>query len=198
MLRCGISENSTKELEFIETNDDLENVVTPVDVKLLKQLLSEARYDKAETEYLVAGFSQGFDLEYEGPMEWKDMSRNIPLDPEVGSPQDLWDKMIKEVKLGRFAGPFETVLFEFFVQSPVGLVPKAGNQSRLIFHLSYDFKDSYKSINHYIPANKCSVKYKDIDHAVRCCLQLKKDNPEAQIWLGISDLKSAFRMVPLA
>ena len=45
---------------------------------------------------------------------------------------------MKEVKLKRFAGPFESSPFEDFIQSPVGLVPKDnGKDTRLIFHLSY-------------------------------------------------------------
>ena len=82
---------------------------------------------------------------------------------------------MKEVKALRSAGPFNRIPFdEGYVQSPVGLFPKAGNQTRLIFHLSYDFKKSFKSINHYIPADQCSVKYNDLDHAIRGCLRLMK------------------------
>ena len=107
---------------------------------------------------------------------------------------------MKEVKLKHFAGPFHIIPFNRYVQSPVGLVPKAGNQSRLIFHLSYDFEDSgLKSINHFIPHERCTMKYKDLDHAVRNCLCLiEAVGPDYQIWMGISNLKSAFHMVPLS
>ena len=46
---------------------------------------------------------------------------------------------MKEVKLGRYAGPFPTIPYEEdFIQSPIGLVPKdQGCDTRLIFHLSY-------------------------------------------------------------
>ena len=48
---------------------------------------------------------------------------------------------MKEVQVGRFAGPsdLDNLPFDSFIQSPVGLVPKAGNKTRLIFHLSFDF-----------------------------------------------------------
>ena len=48
---------------------------------------------------------------------------------------------MKEIKERRYAGPFMKENFPFvnYIQSPIGLVPKAGNKTRLIFHLSYDF-----------------------------------------------------------
>ena len=48
---------------------------------------------------------------------------------------------MKEVQLKRFAGPYTKphLPLENVVQSPLGLVPKAGNKTRLIFHLSYNF-----------------------------------------------------------
>ena len=67
------------------------------------------------------------------------------------------------------AGPYEKIPFDNFVQSPIGLVPKSGNQTRLIFHLSYQIKNGSPSINACTPAEECSVKYADIDHAVRNC-----------------------------
>ena len=81
----------------------------------------------------------------------------------------------------------------------MGLVPKAGEQTRLIFHLSYDFKSGRKSINHHIPHSKCTVKYRDLDYAVRQCLDLlsKTNSGNQEIWFGVSDLKSTFRVIAL-
>ena len=90
----------------------------------------------------------------------------------------LWNKVIKEVKLKRVAGPYnlEELPFDNFIQSPIGLVLKAGSdQTRLLFHLSYDFtKDgqNLKSVNHYIPKGKCSVSYHDVNYAVRAYLKI--------------------------
>ena len=61
---------------------------------------------------------------------------------------------MKEVELGRFAGPYDEPPFEHFVQSPIGLVPKdKGLKTRLIFHLSYP-KDG-ESVNSGIPKEFC-------------------------------------------
>ena len=98
---------------------------------------------------------------------------------------------MKEVELHRFAGPFEHIPFREYVQNPAGLVAKANGQTRLIFHLSYDFHD-YKSINHYTPKEQCLVKYRDFDQAVRLCT-----NAGRGAYMAKSDMKSAFRHLPI-
>ena len=72
------------------------------------------------------------------------------------------------------------VPFKNYIQSPIGLVPKAGgadNQTKLIFHLSYNFgpNDEDKSLNYHTPDEMCSVHYNDIDAAVNSCLSVKKE-----------------------
>ena len=97
-------------------------------------------------------------------------------------------------------GPFTRIPFKNYVQSPVGLVPKAGNQTRLIFHLSYVFGDN-GSVNSYTPQEKCTVQYKDLDFAVKEALHLIEaaiSNQEfVTVWFGKTDIKSAFRLLPL-
>ena len=83
-------------------------------------------------------------------------------------------------------------LLEYFVQSPIGLVPKdKGLKTRLIFHLSYP-KDG-DSVNSGIPHEECTVKYPDFDEAVKLCLQ-----EGVGCSVGKSDMSSAFRHVPMA
>ena len=83
---------------------------------------------------------------------------------------------MKEVKLGRFVGPFQDVPFDNFMQSSVGLVPKAnGTDTRLIFHLSFKFKNGNESFNYWTPDELCSVKYCDLDFAVRESIVVSQD-----------------------
>ena len=180
-------------------NFDIEKVVTPINVRVYEDLLWQSGYPPQEINTLVNGFRYGFDIGYRGPMRRKDKSNNIPFQKGVGDKIEMWNKIMKEVGKGRYAGPYreEEIPFEYFVQSPIGLVPKANGQTRLIFHLSYDFPDSgQRSINHHTPKELCKVKYKDLDYAVRCCLRMIKCNPNCELWLGISDLQSAFRVIP--
>ena len=122
-------------------NYDLDSIITPVNVDVLEQLSRDSQYDDKETEFLVNRFRYGFDLEYTGPRNRRDNARNIPFQVGVGNKLDMWMKIMKEVKEKCYAGPYNKILFKYYVQSPISLVPKAGNKTRLIFHLSYDFGD---------------------------------------------------------
>ena len=64
-------------------NFDLHNLVTPVNAVVLHDLLLQAGYPAKDTEFLVDGFSKGFDLGYQGPTSRQDTSKNLPI--RVGS-----------------------------------------------------------------------------------------------------------------
>ena len=134
-----------------------------------------------------------------GPQNRRDVSENLPF--RIGTPLDLWNKVMKEVAECRYAGPYtlENLPFDRYVQLPLGLVPKAGNKQRLIFHLSYDFGDlpHHKSVNFFTPQELCSVKYNDLDYAVRCCLHLLRSNNNATLYFGKTDFSHAFRILPI-
>ena len=174
-------------------------------------------------------FKNGFSIEYHGPQNRQSSSDNIPF--SVGNETEFWNKIMKEVKLGRVVGPFRNgILFENYIQSPIGLVPKAGSdQTRLIFHLLYEFKqENLGSVNEHTPCELCSVKYRDLDYAVKMYMDLcgellagtEEGNPRRNynsnelhkkwrsqidkyshkrtIFANKSDLKSAFRILGLS
>ena len=173
-------------------NLDLNNIVTPVNAKILNKLLQESGYDDCKREYLVIDFEEGFSLNYEGDLKYcQRMAPNLKL--RVGNKIELWNKVMKEVELGRYARPFDEPPFENFVQSPIGLVPKdkGTKKTRLIFHLS--FPKSGDSVNSGIPYDKCQVKYLDFGEAIKLCL---KEGVGCK--LGKSDMLSAFRHVLMA
>ena len=170
---------------------NLEDIVTPVQADILEQLLIQSNYDKRKTEFLIEGFRNGFSLKYEGNLKnCKRLAPNLKL--RIGSKLELWNKVMNKVELGRYAGPFDEPPFEYFVQSPIGLVPKdKGLKTRLIFHLSYP--KTGDSVNSGVPYEECTVKYPDFDEAVRLCIK-----EGAGCCVGKSDMSSAFRHVPMA
>ena len=180
-------------------NYQWEAIVTPIIVDKLEHYLNLSGYDVSKTRELVKGFKGGFDIGYRGPRNRRDTPNNIPL--KVGSKVELWNKIMNEVKVKRYAGPYsrDQLPFDYFVQSPVGLVPKANGKTRLIFHLSYDFGplDCHKSINHHTPDELCTVKYKDLDHAIKSSLEILKQNSEGVLVYSKSDATSAFRVLPI-
>ena len=109
----------------------------------------------------------------------------------VGNQFDLWQKMKDEVKLHRFAGQFEEIPFKQYVQSPFGLVGKPNGKTRLILHLSFAFQE-HESINYHTPKHLCTVKYQDVDYAVRACTRAGQG-----AFMAKADMKAAFRHLPI-
>ena len=83
-------------------NFNLTEICTLVRVEALEQLLKDTCYDRHEAEFVTDGFRNGFDPGYIGSMNRKDSSKNIPF--TVGDKLVLWNKIMKEVRLGRFIG----------------------------------------------------------------------------------------------
>ena len=136
----------------------MDSVVTPVDPDVLERLLIQSEYDPEETEFLVDGFQNGFDIGYRGATNVKLSAPNLKF-RGVRNEILLWNKVMKEVGLGRYAGPFPEIPFEYYIQSPIGLVPKdGGTDVRLIFRLSYP-RGTGTSLNANTPPEICSVKY---------------------------------------
>ena len=172
-------------------NLNLTDILTPVKVDRFVDLLQKSNFDADKIEYLRNGFSEGFSLEFEGKLSGARTSANLKL--TVGSKLDLWNKIMDEVKDGRFAGPFAEPPFTDFIQSPIGLVPKdGGKKTRLIFHLSHPRSGVYQSVNAGIPRDKCTVVYPDFEQAIKLCLK-------AGIGCNISksDISRAFRNCPI-
>ena len=133
---------------------------------------------------------KGFSLEYQGPRKVRKTALNLKL--RAGSLLDAGNKVMIEVKAGRYAGPFEKIPFKYYIQSPIGLVPKdKGKKTHLIFHLSYPRNGV--SVNSSIPQNLCKVEYSDFSEAVEMCIKAGRSCAIAK-----SDMSMAFRNVPLA
>ena len=78
----------------------MENIVTPIDPDGFEELLKQTGYDDNKTKYIINGFKFGFSLEYEGGLKGcKRLSPNLKL--RVGNKTKLWNKVMKEVQLGR-------------------------------------------------------------------------------------------------
>ena len=168
-------------------NFDLTNMVTPVDVDSLKSLLKQTNYDDGEMEFLLQGFRYGFDLGYWGRSDVQLKSPNLKLDVPFGKIL-LWNKIMKEVHAKRYAGPFVTIPYSEYIQSPVGLVPKDnGKDVRLIFHLLYP-RGRGLSVNENTPTSMTKVTYPDFSQAIQMCMEAGKSCKIAK-----SDMKATFR-----
>ena len=115
---CSISD-SYKQIPCYH-NYDLDNVVTPVNADKFCKLLKETNYDPVESNFLIDGFKHGFDIGYHGPMNIQQNSPNLKF-RGVGNHEILWGKVMKEVRLRHFTGPFTQVPYDNYMQSPIGL-----------------------------------------------------------------------------
>lgn len=106
---------STPLLEQQNNNE----IVTPIRSKLLKYFLKG--YDTAMADYLVAGFTYGFELHYEGPRYFRS-SKNLLS--ALQNPVIVNKKLQKELEAHRIMGPFVTLPFDNLQISPIGIVPK--------------------------------------------------------------------------
>ena len=97
--------------------------------------LKKADYPDRDRIFLVQGFKPGFDLCYKDAKTVRIRAPNLKIRDEI----DLWNKVMKEVKMKRYPGPYYQIPYKTdFIRSPIGLVPKDGGEDvRLIFYLSY-------------------------------------------------------------
>ena len=105
-------------------------------------------------------------------------------------PTVVEQKLMKEVGLGRVAGPFCKQPLQDLVISPIGLVEKSTpGEFRLIFDLSYP---SGQSVNDGIPPQLSSVVYTPFDAVTDMVQKLGSGAHLIKV-----DIQSAFRLLPL-
>ena len=154
--------------------------------------MKKSSYEKTKAEFLLEGFENGFDIGYAGSSLVKQTAPNLKF--IIGNETELWNKVMKEVKEKRYAGPFREIPFSSYIQSPIGLVPKdGGKKTRLIFHLSYP-RNTGKSVNENTPEELKKVDYKSFDDAVRIIVS----EGIYHVYLCKSDLAHAFRNLPIS
>ena len=141
---------------------------TPVNVNSLERVLVD-HPDRLFVLHLCNILRYGADIGYRGPRVPR-FSRNLPT--ALYQPHVVTANLMKEVALGRVAGPFPTPPFPNFQVSPIGLVPKRhSNKFRTIFHLSFP-KSGVTSINYSISKKDYSLQYITIDNAIEGILRL--------------------------
>ena len=111
---------------------------------------------------LYLGFTQGFKLHYLG-LRIPIQSKNLVS--AYKNHRETWDKICKEIELGRIGGPFVSLPISNLCISPIGVVPKGKNSGwRLITHLSFP---NHNSVYVFIDPNETSVQYTSFDQVVQ-------------------------------
>jgi len=160
---------------------------TPIKTDVLNSLLSDYPNRDSASD-LLQGFGAGFRLHYTGP---RTLSFCKNLSSCTDHPLIVQNKLLKEVQLGRLAGPFTIPPLPDLRISPIGLVPKREpGEYRLIHHLSYP---EGSSVNHFIDDKLASVTYTSFDQAISMVQELGSSS-----LLAKADIRSAFRLIPIS
>ena len=159
---------------------------TPIKFDKLEQELQN--YNREDAEKLKNGFRYGFPLHYTGNRLPVDA---INLKSARARPSILKEKILAEIEAGRVAGPFDERPFPSLRVLHWAWSPKKNPADfRLIHHLSYP---PGNSLNDFIDPSLCTVQYTSFDMAVHMVQDLGQS-----CLLGKSDLKSAFRNLPVS
>ena len=157
---------------------------TPINPFVLSKLLKQ---HNIPSQYLISGFTKGFYI-HNSSFHPSTLARN--LKSAFQHPDQVILKLNKELQSGRLAGPFSTPPLKDFVVSPIGLMPKKEpGQFRLIHDLS---SPHGSSINDGIPKEFSTVQYQTVAQAIEAIVMAGPSS-----YLAKSDIKSAFRLIPL-
>lgn len=160
---------------------------TPINTDRLADRLKVC--DPIDRIILLKGFKQGFNIGFKSLPNCSLKITNLRSAEE--NPLIMNSLIQKEIDLGRIKGPFDHPPFPKFQISPVGLVPKReANSFRMITHLSCP---DGQSINDGIPDLFAKVAYASVQDAIELIIKVGKD-----AFLAKTDIKSAFRIIPLA
>ncbi|XP_053563915.1 uncharacterized protein LOC128654176 [Bombina bombina] len=168
----------------------VQRALTPVRVEKMAPWLeayASKRGRAEDAELLLTGFSSGFMIPYKDE-RMEGIPGNLKSAREY--PGVLREKIEKEVRLGRMAGPFVEPPFMNLRVSPLGVVPKkAPGQYRMIHHLSYP---KGLSVNDGIDPELVAVKYASFEKAVGLVRTAGLGALMAK-----ADVESAFRLLPV-
>jgi len=160
-------------------------VVSPINIVRLRYYL-KFYPDPAVANYLLDGFSNGFDIGFRGvysPGQYRNLlsARSNPI--------PVTEAIRKELVRGHTSGPFPCQPFPQFHSSPLGAVPKKDGSHRIILDLS---SPRGFSINEGISQSDHSVHYSSFDSAVSLA---KFAGPGC--FMAKIDIKHAFRLCPV-
>jgi hypothetical protein len=170
---------------MVESRLELAPIV--MDLQEWKHQLELTNYPKADIiwEYLVNGVKLGNDI----PRTGTRVCGNLPTACGEYFERVICKEMLEECRLGRRAGPFDSIPLHNFQCSPLGTVPKKDPKKlRVIHHLSYPRNIENASVNSTINDIECKlVKFSEVLSLVqakgRGCLMAKYD------------IRNAFRLI---
>ena len=161
-------------------------IITPVNVLRLGDLLRSHPNDDM-VQYLILGFSHGFDIGFRGDFAFHTRPRNLLSAANAAAKVSI--AIQRELSRGHTSGPFSSPPFSHTHCSPLGAAPKPDGSVRLILDLS---SPRGHSVNEGISPEEFTCKYSKFDDAVDIVVRLG-----AGCFLAKVDIRHAFRLCPV-
>ena len=138
-----------------------------------------------DKDYIINGFKTGFSINFQGeesPLS-SNNSASVSSNTEV-----VHQKVQSELKLGRFAGPFNKPPYENFKCSPLALrEKKESGKYRILHNLSFPYDE--RSVNTNIPRDEATVQYASLKDSIKII---------QNAYMAKSDISEAFRLIPIS
>ena len=132
--RANLPSSVLNQIQRVEQGLDLP---TPIKWQEFDSMLKG--YDTEKRRYVIQGLRFGFKLGYRGSTCVHYTKNVATVRNNLGATSELIDK---ELKLGRFMGPFKQVPFDHLHLSPIAIKPKKAEGS---FHMVMDLSAPYTS-----------------------------------------------------
>lgn len=160
-----------------------------LDIGEWERLLTLANHPKKD--FIMDALHNGVDIGNTRSPTTPRFARNLTSAVGPENEEKILDEIVKEVRLGRWAGPFTQLPFANLQCSPIGAVPKKNSTKlRFILHLSYPRDDSCTSINSGLKEIKCE--YLALETVLKT---IKEKGPGCL--LSKFDINDAFRYIRL-
>jgi hypothetical protein len=181
----------------IARNPHLFKIVSPINVEAFKKLLKD-HPNKSFVKSVINAIKNGF---------WPFADTTNPTLPTTHDGSSLRkpitnrrkvkfirEQRDEEVKLGRWSKPFGKKLQPGMHSSPIGAVPKSTPGK---FRLINDQSCGPHALNSTIRKSQVKVKLDNIHDLGAALLEVRKKHPKRKLRLFKSDVKSAYRQLPM-
>ena len=156
---------------------------TPVNQLRLAAYLN----DYADAPYIIAGFTKGFKLGFNGVQSSLVSKNNQSI---LQFHNQAKEKIDSELRDGKINGPYDFIPLKNFKQNPISIIQKKDpSKFRLLVNLSYPY--DHRSVNFNIPQSESKVSYSTILDAIKIIRPMDKS------FLAKADIKDAFRLIPV-
>ena len=183
--------------ETISRNPDLFEITTPINVDAFERHLKD-HPNQPFVESVVRALKNGF-------WPWADTTDPTLPTTHDGSHQRqpitnkakaifIRQQRDEEVELGRWSKPFGKKLLPGMYASPIGAVPKSTPGK---FRLIIDQSNGPHALNSMIQKSQVRVKLDSIHDLGTALLAARQEHPGRKLTLFKSDVKSAYRQLPM-